>query len=75
MRKNLRDARVKAGMRQADVAARLHISIGHYSNIERGEHHGAGYWDALEKLFGVKKHYLKENDPRYRDRRRVTRNA
>ena len=75
MRKNLREARLKAGMRQADVAALLHISGSHYANIERGEHHGAGYWDALEKLFGVKKHYLKENDPRYRDRRRVRRDA
>ncbi|MBQ8087041.1 MAG: helix-turn-helix transcriptional regulator [Clostridia bacterium] len=62
MRKNLRDARVKAGLTQQAMADRLHIGLRHYQKIEKGESNGSfGAWDALEDLLGVHQRILREN--------------
>ncbi len=37
MRKNLKEARQKAGMTQQDMADRLNVGIRHYQKIEAGD--------------------------------------
>lgn len=61
MRKNLKEARQKAGMTQQQMAERLNINIRHYQKIEAGEIGGSfDTWDVLEDMFGVHQRILRE---------------
>ena len=49
MRKNLKEARQKAGMTQKQIAKYLHVGERHYKKIERGDSLGSiQLWDRLE---------------------------
>ncbi len=62
MRKNLKEARQKAGMTQREVAEYLGISETHYQKIEYGKIMGKiTMWDKLEDLFNVHQRKLREN--------------
>ena len=62
MRKNLKEARQKAGMTQQQVAEKLGITIRSYQRIENGELLGSiKNWDALEDLFGIHQRELRKN--------------
>lgn len=62
MRKNLKEARQKAGMTQQDVADKLKISIRYYQNIEAGDRTGGfTIWDCLEDLFCIHQRILRVN--------------
>lgn len=61
MRKNLKEARQKAGMTQKQVAEYLGISERAYQNIEYGTTLGKiTQWDLLEDLFGVPQRKLRQ---------------
>ena len=61
MRKNLKEARQKAGMTQQQMADRLNISHSYYQKIEGGERLGAiDVWGALEDITGVDQRALRE---------------
>ena len=61
MRKNLKEARQKAGMTQKEVAEYLHISERHYKYMESGQIIGnVGLWDKLEDLFKIHQRNLRE---------------
>ena len=61
MRKNLKEARQKAGMTQKQVAEYLGISERYYKQIEAGQRTGDfTIWDALEDLFNVHQRKLRE---------------
>ena len=54
MRKNLKEARQKAGMTQQQMADRLGLNLRHYQKIEYGEIGGSfEIWDALEDNFSA----------------------
>lgn len=62
MRKNLKEARQKAGMTQKQVAKRLGISEIGYRQIESGKRIGSiKVWDMLEDLFNIHQRKLREN--------------
>lgn len=61
MRKNLKEARRKAGMTQKQVAEYLGITEVHYQRIEYGTTVGkVTLWDALEDLFSIHQRVLRE---------------
>lgn len=61
MRKNLKEARRKAGMTQQQMADKLNISHSYYQKIEDGERIGSiDVWDALEDITGVNQRKLRE---------------
>ncbi len=61
MRKNLKEARQKAGMTQKEVAEYLGITIRAYQQIEAGEYQGKiEHWDRLETLFNIHQKKLRE---------------
>ncbi len=61
MRKNLKEARQKAGMTQKEVAEKLGIHERYYKSLESGERRGSiEYWDALEDLFDISQRKLRE---------------
>lgn len=61
MRKNLKEARQKAGMTQKDVAEYLGMTERAYQRIESGERLGTiETWDLLEDLFKVHQRTLRE---------------
>jgi len=61
MRKNLKEARQKAGMTQKQVAEYLKVIERHYKAIEYGERLGSiEIWDKLEDLFHVNQRKLRE---------------
>ncbi|MDO4307228.1 MAG: helix-turn-helix transcriptional regulator [Eubacteriales bacterium] len=61
MRKNLKEARQKAGMTQQQVADTLGISLIYYQKIEQGSRTGDfEIWDNLEDLFNVHQRKLHE---------------
>lgn len=61
MRKNLKEARQKAGMTQKQVAEYLGISSTAYQNIEYGTMLGKiKHWDKLEDLFNISQRKLRE---------------
>lgn len=63
MRKNLKEARKKAGMTQQQVADKLEISLRYYQFIESGERIGDfGIWDTLEDITGVHQKILRQNE-------------
>ncbi len=62
MRKNLKEARQRAGMTQKQVAEYLEITIRSYQRIESGEFLGCiKHWDSLEDLFGIHQRELRKN--------------
>ncbi len=61
MRKNLKEARQRAGMTQREVAEKLGIHERYYKSLESGERRGSiEYWDALEDMFGINQRKLRE---------------
>lgn len=61
MRKNLKEARQKAGMTQQQVADYLGISLRYYQNVEAGDRTGDfTLWDMLEDLFSIHQRKLRE---------------
>lgn len=68
MRKNLKEARKKAGMTQQQMADRLEIGLRHYQKIEYAELNGSfEVWDALEDLLGVHQRKLREISRNHHD--------
>ena len=64
MRHNLKNARLKAGMTQQQVADYLHVSLRHYKFMEAGTVTGnVTLWDALEDRFHVHQRVLRETSP------------
>lgn len=62
MRKQLKKARMKAGLTQQQMAEKLDISLRYYKNIEAGERTGdVTLWDDLEDLLGIHQRILREN--------------
>ena len=54
MRRNLKEARQKAGMTQKEVAEKLAIQERYYQHIEAGQRTGNFViWDKLEDLFKI----------------------
>ncbi len=63
MRKNLKDARQKAGMTQQEIADKLDIMLVYYQKIEAGDRVGNfEIWDSLEDLLNVHQRKLRENE-------------
>lgn len=61
MRKNLKEARRKAGMTQKEVAEHLGMTERAYQKIEYGTRIGKiENWDKLEDLFGIHQRKLRE---------------
>ncbi len=61
MRKNLKEARQKAGMTQQQMADKLKISLRYYQNIEVGDRTGDfSLWDSLEDITGIHQRVLRE---------------
>lgn len=61
MRKQLKKARMKAGLTQQQMAEKLDISLRYYKNIEAGERTGdVTLWDDLEDLLGIHQRILRE---------------
>ncbi len=61
MRKQLKEARMRAGLTQQQMAEKLDISLRYYQNIEAGERTGDfTLWDALEDLLGIHQRKLRE---------------
>ena len=63
MRQILKQARIKAGMKQKETAKAIGVSERYYQHIENGTREGKGrIWDALEALFQTSQRQLREND-------------
>ena len=61
MRKNLKEARQKAGMTQQEIAERLKVGLRHYQKIEAGDTNSSfEVWDALEDILGTHQRKLRE---------------
>lgn len=61
MRKNLKEARLLAGMTQQEAADKLGISLVYYQKIEQGSRTGDfEIWDSLEDLFNIHQRKLRE---------------
>ncbi|MCX4299172.1 MAG: helix-turn-helix transcriptional regulator [Lachnospiraceae bacterium] len=61
MRKNLKEARQKAGMTQQQMADKLGLTLGHYQKIEYNKLNGSfEVWDALEDILGIHQRKLRE---------------
>lgn len=61
MRKNLKEARQKAGMTQQQVADYLGVSLVYYQKIEQGSRTGDfEIWDSLEDLFNLHQRELRK---------------
>ncbi len=61
MRKNLKEARQRAGLTQQQMADKLYISHSYYQKLEEGERRGdIAIWDALEDITGVHQRKLRE---------------
>lgn len=69
MRKNLKEARKRAGLTQQQMADRLGIGLRYYLQIEAGQRNGNfGIWDALEDITGVHQRILRENSSSHSDK-------
>lgn len=61
MRKNLKKARLEAGMTQQQMADKLGVGLRQYQRIETGETIGTvEMWDKLEDLFKIHQRKLRE---------------
>ena len=69
MRRNLKEARQKAGMTQKQVAEYLGIHERYYQHIEAGQRTGDfTLWDMLEDLFSIHQRKLREISKNHRDK-------
>lgn len=69
MRRNLKEARQKAGMTQQQMADKLEISLRYYQHIEAGQRTGDfGIWDVLEDITGVHQRILRQNESNHHDK-------
>ena len=67
MRRNLKEARQKAGMTQQQMADKLDVGLRHYQKIEAGDTMGSfEIWDALEDILGTHQRKLREITDSYR---------
>ena len=63
-RKNLKEARQKAGMTQQQMADKLGISLRYYQQIEAGDRtRDFGIWDDLEDITGIHQRILRSTNP------------
>lgn len=61
MRKNLKEARVAAGLTQQQMADKLGVSLRYYKQIEAGSRTGDfTIWDTLEDITGIHQRKLRE---------------
>ena len=61
MRKNLKEARHKAGLTQQQIADVLKISLTYYQKIEQGTRTGDfEIWDKLEDIFNLHQRELRK---------------
>lgn len=61
MRKQLKEARMRAGLTQQQMADELNISLVYYQKIEAGERTGDfTIWDRLEDITGIHQRILRE---------------
>ncbi len=61
MRSNLKNARLKNGWTQQELADKLNISLVYYQKIELGERTGDfQIWDRLEDITGIHQRILRE---------------
>jgi len=61
VRRNLKEARQKAGMTQQQMADKLNISLVYYQKIEAGDRIGdVVIWDTLEDITGIHQRKLRE---------------
>ncbi len=61
MRKNLKEARKRAGLTQQAMADKLRVSLRYYQNIEVGSRTGNfDIWDQLEDITGIHQRVLRE---------------
>ncbi len=61
MRKNLKEARQKAGLTQQQMADKLGITLVYFQKIEAGNRTGDfTIWDALEDITGIHQRKLRE---------------
>lgn len=69
MRKNLKEARQKAGMTQQQMADELGISLIYYQKIEAGDRTGEfDIWDMLEDITGIHQRKLREISENHHDK-------
>lgn len=69
MRKNLKEARQKAGMTQQQMADRIEVSLNYYQKIEAGQRTGDFIiWDTLEDITGIHQRILREISDNHPDR-------
>lgn len=62
MRKNLKEARQKAGMTQQQMADKLNVGLRHYKKIESGDTLGSiPLWDQMEDILKTNQRVLREN--------------
>ena len=60
MRKNLKEARQRAGLTQQQMAKHLKVTLRTYQRMEEGTLLGSiRSWDALEDLFGIHQRVLR----------------
>lgn len=63
-RKNLKEARQRAGMTQQQISDKLGINERYYKAIESGERLGSIWiWDMLEDIFNINQRVLREIHP------------
>ena len=68
MRKNLKEARQRAGLTQQQMADKLGLTLRHYQKIEYAEIGGSfDVWDALEDLLGIHQRILRETEDIHHD--------
>ena len=61
MRKQLKEARMRAGLTQQQMADRLGITLVYYQKIEAGDRTGDfTIWDSLEDITGIHQRILRE---------------
>ncbi len=61
MRRNLKEARQRAGMTQQQMADKLNIGLRQYQRIEEGKSNSSfEIWDALEDYLGIHQRKLRE---------------
>ena len=69
MRRNLKEARQKAGMTQQAMADKLGIDLRYYQFIESGDRTGNfTLWDSLEDLLGIHQRILRQNQSSHPDK-------
>lgn len=70
MRRNLKKARMDAGLTQEKMAERLGIIPRYYKDLESGVKLGAiDLWDKMEDMFGIHQRVLREIHPGKEDNR------